>query len=259
MKTKLFVCAGILILAFLLWGSKANGQIANYKGKEYTPENFPKAKTCSCDMCQSIRDQWENAEYRIEMRTEEYQVKVCSGIGLFKTCRYETRTRQVPVKIKINKEQQKSIETPDAAIAELFKLLQPDANDIVIDAGCGTGKVLVEASKFCLAIGVELDPQQVSEARKRIAENQAKAIVFHGDAAKFDYSEASIVYIYQYPDLLKDIVARIPAGVKVVSFSHDIPGVSTRKHTIQASGKTHEFYIGVVGEVAASNSLTFGL
>lgn len=281
MKTLFMVAVTILLCSDVV------AQTANYYGQTYTPDNFPKAFNCSCNMCQEIRRQWRattpvvkqeddgeyETRYRTEMRTETYQRKVCTGVGIFRRCHYVTDTRQVPVKVayKVRKappkpEPEPSVEvtqkrllpTPLQAIKRLLTHLRPTSQDIIIDAGSGDGRFLIEASGLgARAIGVEIDPGKVTLSRQRIRQASSTAIVFEGDATTFDYSSANIVYIYQYPDLLAKIVSRIPRGRRVVSYMHPIPGVETVRY---AAGDGHVFFIGTVGgKPQSSNALTFGL
>ena len=234
----------------------------------------------------SSNDEYET-KYRIEKKTvtkyrrEAYQRKVCTG-GLFPRCYFVTDYRNVPYKetvhvkvpYKVKKQkaielppkpipepsiqvQQKLLPTPVSAIKRLFTRLNLK-NSVVIDAGSGDGRFLIEATNHgCRAIGVEIDPMKVRLSRQRIRASGSSAIVFQGDALTFDYSEADIVYIYQYPDLMEKIVRRIPRGKRVVSYMHPIPGVKSNAYSV---GDGQTFYVGVVGGVVEkSDSLTFGL
>ncbi len=225
--------------------------------------------------------------YETQYRTETYQQKVCTG----RRCYYVTKTRQVPIQVakkvtvkvpyqsvvtdltapKVKKKAETKlttfakpakselIPTPLKAVKRLIEILKPQKSDVLIDAGCGDGRFLIAASESgCTAVGVEIDPQIVRIARSRIEATGSDAIVFQGDALKFDYSAASMVVIYQMPDLLADIVKEVPRGVKVASYMHDIPGVRTQKHAVEVDGEIKSIYVGVVGGELKSE-LVFGL
>jgi SAM-dependent methyltransferase len=285
-----------LILFFvLLFVSPVIGQVAEYGGRTYTPENFPRANWCQCGMCENIRSQWartrtverkvdrtvtvQEPEKKTETRyrTERYQVKVCRG-GV---CYYEWRTRRVayqaeateateseadPVKretvaeseVKKKTVPKDLVPTPPGAVEKIVALLNPGEGDLVVDAGCGDGRFLISAAEAgATAVGVELDPEIVALARQRIAAAGSSASVFQGDALEWDYRGADIVVIYQMPDLVSDIVARIPKGVRVASYSHDIPAINTRRIDFEVDGKRHSVFVGVAGDTRSE--LRFGL
>lgn len=56
MKTKLI--AVTMAALTLLAAPNIGAQVANYRGRTYTPGSFPRAQYCSCSMCRAIRAQW---------------------------------------------------------------------------------------------------------------------------------------------------------------------------------------------------------
>jgi len=118
----------------------------------------------------------------------------------------------------------------DNALAQL-KLT---SNDVFADIGCGDGNVLITAVKnygVKSAIGIEIDPDKVSEARSNVrrAGLESRIQIIEADAEKFDLqkNDVTAAYVYLYPDLLKAIDFR---GVsKIVSVYHDIPNLNTNK------------------------------
>lgn len=261
----------ILILS-LVWACPAFAQTGYYGGRAYTPRSFPRAKWCSCAMCQSLRAQWaasekkvkanteSDDEYETKYKTETYQVKVCVN----GRCYWETRTRKVPyrVKKKIKPEPDPTIQpvdlipTPKEAVNAILDKLELTSSDTLVDAGCGDGRFLIEAAKRgARAIGVELDPAIVKIARENVTKSGEKAVVFQGDALEWNYSGATVVVIFQMQDLTNEIAAKIPEGVRVVSYMHDIKGVETKKHRLLVNGEEKQVFIGVVGRA----SVSFGL
>ena len=310
MERRTFWIWFVIILLAGLAGvlSPAYTQTAVYGGRVYTPESFPRAEWCTCSMCANIRSQWaasttvkvqetpvepkqvSDDEYETRYRTETKTVyethyrNECHyvGTGIFrrKICNripYQV-AKQVTVRVpyKVRKETSKTsgtqdlIPTPMTAVRRVLSILKPTRSDVLIDAGAGDGRFVIEASKSygCTAIGVEIDPQIVAVAKRNILRSRSRALLFHGDALNWDYSPATMVVIYQMPDLVNDIVQQIPNGVKVASYMHDIPGIETKEYRVDVDGQTKSIFVGVVGrklgnrlrtETTPNVELTFGL
>lgn len=89
------------------------GETAVYRGRVYTPRTFPRAATCNCAMCRSIRGQWsrsrtrtrtvtpavttEPTSYRTEYRQRTRRVRRCQN----GQCWYENVVEWVPVRVAV--------------------------------------------------------------------------------------------------------------------------------------------------------------
>lgn len=234
---------------------------AVYLGQALDPNHYP-----DCPMCVELRGKWraasqpvtvsitdDDTEYETVTKTRKVTKyrKVCTGFGIFKKCRMvpyeatETYTERVPIKKAKAKPAESSgtfQPTPEPVVQWVFeKVVKLTPNDVVIDAGCGDGRFVEAAAKYgCRAVGVEIDPETVVIARKRVGR---RALIMQGDATEFDYSGATVVVVYQMPELLRKIVARIPRGVRIVSYSHEIPGVKNRRYTMDMDGKPQSIYV----------------
>lgn len=116
--------------------------------------------------------------------------------------------------------------TPQAAVEEMMKLIQPQESDTLVDLGCGDGRILIAAaSRGARAVGVELNKSSCDLAVKNVADAGvgSRVRVVHGDARKAADYGASIVTMYLFPDLMQEVWQRIRPGVLVVSYSHPLP------------------------------------
>ncbi|MDH3684291.1 MAG: thioesterase domain-containing protein, partial [Acidimicrobiia bacterium] len=119
--------------------------------------------------------------------------------------------------------------TPTAMVGDILALAEPDATDLVVDVGCGDGRVLIEAvSRFgCRARGLERDPDLVAHAMANVAEaglddrvtiQEADANSVDGRAAQ---AEATIVFLFLPAEttalLLPGLLAELPPGARVVA------------------------------------------
>jgi hypothetical protein len=116
------------------------------------------------------------------------------------------------------------LSTPDALLDPLFEHVGLSANDIVVDLGAGDGRVAIAAASRagCRAVGVEHDPELVGSARRRAsAAGVADRVEFvQGDARSIDLRPATVVFVFLpidvVADLLDDVLARLPAGARVI-------------------------------------------
>lgn len=106
------------------------------------------------------------------------------------------------------------------------------SGETLYDLGCGDGRILIAAVQkyHAKAVGVELLPTKVSEARDSIQRNglQDMASVIEGDARDVDLTKADVITLYMSTDFNDELKPRLEkslhAGARVVSFEYPIPG-----------------------------------
>ena len=94
-------------------------------------------------------------------------------------------------------------------------------NDVVYDLGCGTGKIVIEASRQCKkAIGVEIDPIRYFIARINVLFSRRKNCkIILGNMFNQDISNATVVLIFlrdKSTNQLKNKLRKIK-GLRIVS------------------------------------------
>lgn len=148
------------------------------------------------------------------------------------------------------------VPTPPQVVAEMLKLADVKANDVVYDLGCGDGRIVIAAVKQRGArkgVGIDLNDQRVRESR----ENAEKAGVSdkttfkQGDVLRLkDISEASVVTLYLLPEVnrrLKPVLqASLKPGSRIVSHDFDMgpdwPAEKTTEVT-DDDGIEHTLYL----------------
>lgn len=118
--------------------------------------------------------------------------------------------------------------TPHSVVAEMLKLAQVGANDVVYDLGCGDGRIVIAAVKQFGARGVcvDIDPQRITESRANAQRSGvAEHILFlNQDLFETDIGEATVVTLFLWPSvnlkLQPKLWRELKPGTRVVSYIH---------------------------------------
>jgi hypothetical protein len=125
------------------------------------------------------------------------------------------------------------VPTPESSVATMLELAAPKPSETLVDLGCGDGRILVAAAQRygCRALGYDIDPARISEARARITaaglSGRVRAEV--GDLFQVDLSAIDVVTLYLLPQLNAKLIPRLMQlrpGARVVSHDFDIAGIS---------------------------------
>ncbi len=117
--------------------------------------------------------------------------------------------------------------TPRALIGPLLEFAGVKPGDVIVDIGCGDGRVLIEAaSRFgCTARGYEIDADLVKRGRQNSLDAQVedRVEIVHGDAAKMSLDGVDIVFAFLPPEavakILEPALAQLPSDA--VFLSHE--------------------------------------
>ena len=121
------------------------------------------------------------------------------------------------------------VPTTDDAVREMLKLGGVKKTDIVYDLGCGDGRIVIAAAKLgARAVGIDIDPQRIAEAKANAAKAGVESRVRfeEQDLFKADIHEATVVTLFLLssvnlrlrPKLLQDL----KPGTRVVSNTFDM-------------------------------------
>ncbi len=113
---------------------------------------------------------------------------------------------------------------PRKRVAEALELVDLKKDEVFYDLGCGTGEVLIEASKLCNHVnGIEIEPIRwfISKLRAR------KAHIVLGNLFNQNISDADVMFIFQYRGSINHriaakIMAETKSGTRVISYGHPI-------------------------------------
>lgn len=208
-----------VLLTIAVTASSSWAQVAYWNGRAYT------ARVCSnprCGMCASIQSQLN--QYRAATLVARKPVEVTpSSITL----------EWVPM--------------PMPVVHAMLGVIDPQPHETLYDVGCGDGRILSEANSMfrCSVLGIELNPDTWAAATARMkADNCHGWRIVRGDATEFSLANADIVTLYLYPHVMERLQwDTLKPGARVISYSHDIPGLATEVYRCSIDGHEHEFYI----------------
>jgi ribosomal protein L11 methylase PrmA len=134
--------------------------------------------------------------------------------------------------------------SPPEVVAAMLKLAAVTKSDVVYDLGSGDGRIAIAAAKTygARAVGIEIDPELVKQAREKAqAESVTDRVRFvQQDVLAANISEATVVTMYLLPSLnlqlLPKLNRELKPGTRVVSESFDFGGPKP-KATIEVSGR----------------------
>ena len=112
----------------------------------------------------------------------------------------------------------------------MLKIAKVGPKDVVYDLGSGDGRIVIAAAKRhgARAVGVDIDPARVKEAREnaRKAGVAARAEFREADLFQVDLSPATVVTLYLLPSinlkLRPKLLAELKPGTRIVSHGFDM-------------------------------------
>jgi precorrin-6B methylase 2 len=144
------------------------------------------------------------------------------------------------------------VPTPQDVVDRMLVLAAVGKDDVVLDLGCGDGRIPITAAKRFGArgIGVDIDPQRIAEANANAAAaGVADRVVFKlEDAMTTDLTQASVVTLYLLSSSnlkLRPILTRqLKAGARIVAHNFAMGDWEAEKvETFRdAAGRTRTIY-----------------
>lgn len=135
--------------------------------------------------------------------------------------------------------------SPQPVVDRMLELARVDEHDVLYDLGSGDGRIVITAARKYGArgVGIDLDPQRISEARTNAknagVEDQVQFLV--GDLFKADFSDATVVTLFLYPhvnlQLRPQLWRQLKVGTRVVSYIWDMGAEWPPEKTEEIRGK----------------------
>jgi ribosomal protein L11 methylase PrmA len=137
------------------------------------------------------------------------------------------------------------VPTPYEVVDQMLKLAGVKKGDVLYDLGSGDGRIPVTAAKkFGIrAVGIDIDPQRIEEAKENARKNGvARLVEFRNeDLFRTKFAEATVVTLYLLPDLnvklRPRLMAELKPGTRIVSHQFDM-GNWKPERKLELNGRT---------------------
>jgi len=128
--------------------------------------------------------------------------------------------------------------TPRRAVERMLRYAEVGPNDTLYDLGAGTGAIVFRAARIYRAkvVGVEVEPIRVLvlRLRRRFGPLADRITIRWGDFFRLDFREATVVTAFLWPGAMARLrpkfEAELPAGARVVSHCHAVPGWTAEQY-----------------------------
>lgn len=147
------------------------------------------------------------------------------------------------------------VTTPWEVVDAILELGKVTKDDVIIDLGSGDGRIPIRAAeKFgSKGIGVEIDAELVSLAISNAEKAGVSKMVefYQGDLFAMDFSEATVLTLYLFPDInlkLRPRILQMKSGTRIISHRFDMGDWkpdATQVITLP-DGKEHVIYLWIV-------------
>eukprot|EP01084_Bolivina_argentea_P251443 421707_1 len=153
----------------------------------------------------------------------------------------ETKRREQGIDVKEQSTDSPFVPCSDNCIEKFLEITQPNKNDIIVDLGCGDGRVLIAAAKYakCKCIGIEIQPLVANKARDNVTKNNLNNLIeiiecdFKSLKCNQILQKATIVFLFLLPKimpLVTNILSNnVSNGCKVASYIFDLAKIKKDK------------------------------
>jgi precorrin-6B methylase 2 len=145
------------------------------------------------------------------------------------------------------------VPTPQEVVDRMLQLAAVGKGDVVIDLGCGDGRIPITAAKAYGArgIGVDIDPQRIAEANANAKQAGVTQLVSFRlqDAMATDLREATVVTLYLLSSsnlkLRPLLTSQLKPGARIVSHNFSMGDWKAEKVDtfVDSGGGTRTLYL----------------
>ncbi|HEX8794068.1 MAG TPA: class I SAM-dependent methyltransferase [Polyangiaceae bacterium] len=158
------------------------------------------------------------------------------------------------------------VPTPQAIVDRMLGVARVQKADLLYDLGCGDGRIVVTAARRygAHAVGFDIDPERVTEARANVRAAGVEDLVTirWADITMVDLSPAQVVTMYLSPRVeqwLMQSLQKLAPGSRIVTHDYKLPDVMpVGRWSLQGPffGRSNELYEAGVPEDPAHYQFT---
>jgi len=147
------------------------------------------------------------------------------------------------------------VPTPQDIVEKMLELAAVKKRDVVVDLGCGDGRIVVTAAKKygCRAVGYDVDPECIKLSRAKVAEENVGDLVTieQKDIFTLELGGADVVALYLLPKLNVKLIPqlqKLKPGARIVSHQFAMEGIRPDRvirHVSKEDGVEHTLYLWV--------------
>jgi len=151
------------------------------------------------------------------------------------------------------------VPTSPEGVQAMLKLADVKKTDVVYDLGCGDGRIVIAAAKDfgAHAVGIDLDPQRIKEAKENAQKAQVTGLVRfeQNDLFQADIHEATVVTLFLLSSvnlkLRPRLLEELKPGSRIVSNTFEMGDWKPDKEvtagsTDDGSYWSHHLYLWIV-------------
>ena len=145
------------------------------------------------------------------------------------------------------------VPSPQDVVEKMLELAKVKKADLVVDLGCGDGRIVVTAARKygCKSIGYDLDKECLRKAEESVGKNQLgdQVRIIREDIFNVDLSQVDVVTLYLWPSANEKLIPQLEKmkpGSRIVAHAIAIPGVVPDRvipFTSQDDGQERKLYL----------------
>jgi hypothetical protein len=145
------------------------------------------------------------------------------------------------------------VPTPEDVVDKMLEIAGVKKTDLVVDLGCGDGRIVVAAAKKyrCRAVGYDVDPLCVQLSQDNVRKEKVDNLVTieQKDIFTLDLAEADVVTLYLLPNLnvkLLPQLKKLKPGARIVSHQFPMAGIRPDRvvrYLSSEDGVEHAIYL----------------
>jgi len=146
------------------------------------------------------------------------------------------------------------VPTPVEVIKEMLKLANLKPNELLLDLGCGDGRVLIVAAKEfgARAIGIEIRNDLASRAAYNVMKEGVsdKVVIINGNFFEIKLPPADVIFMYLLTSVNERLRPKLEKeakpGARIVSHDFEISGWKPKLvEDFRDGGRSHRLYLYV--------------